>query len=72
MSQSMDFRPGQRVTVRQRGTLYIGGLTLSNNVFSGVEIVRKNGDGSYQVRGIVKTPEGDEVRVPEEWIEASA
>jgi len=65
----MDFQPGQRVVVRQKGTLYIGGLTLSDSTFAGVTIVRKNSDGSYQVRGIVKTPESDEVKIPKEWIE---
>ncbi len=66
----MDFKPGQRVRVRQRGTIRIGGLTLTDNVFEGVTIVMKNQDGSYQVRGIVKTPESDEVRIPADWIEA--
>jgi len=65
----MDFKPGQKVRVRQRGTIRIGGITLTDNVFGGVTIVRRNADGSYQVRGIIKTPETDEVRIPAEWIE---
>jgi cell envelope opacity-associated protein A len=65
----MDFQPGQQVRVRQKGTLYVGGMTLSDNTFERVQIVRKNTDGSYQVKGIVKTPETDEVRIPKEWIE---
>lgn len=65
----MDFKPGQRVRVRQKGTITIGGLTLTDNVFEGVTIVRKNDDGSYQVKGIVRTPEGDEVKIPADWIE---
>ena len=64
----MDFKPGQRVKVVQRGTLKIGGITLTDNTFEGVTIVRKNEDGSYQVRGIIKTPDTDEVRIPAEWI----
>ena len=64
-----DFRPGQRVKVTQRGTWKFGGLTLTDNTFEGVTIVRRNPDGSYQVRGIIKTPESDEVTVPAEWIE---
>lgn len=65
----MEFQPGQRVRVVQKGTLKIGGITLTDNVFGGVTIVRKNPDGSYQVRGIVKTPETDEVKIPAEWIQ---
>ncbi len=65
----MDFQPGQRVRVRQRGTLKIGGLTLTDNVFDGVTIARRNPDGTYQVKGIISTPQGDEVTIPAEWIE---
>ncbi len=65
----MDFKPGERVQVRQRGTLYIGGLTLTNNIFSNVEVVRRNKDGTYQIRGIIRTPESDEVTIPAAWIE---
>ena len=64
----MDFKPGQRVKVVQRGTLQIGTITLTNNVFEGVSIVRRNADGTYQVRGIISTPEGDEVTIPGDWI----
>lgn len=63
-----EFKPGERVKVVQKGTLYIGGLTLSNNIFSGVTIVRRNNDGSYQVKGILSTPESDEVTIPAGWI----
>jgi hypothetical protein len=64
-----DFRPGQRVKVVQRGSLKIGRLVLEDNTFIGVTIARRNADGSYQVTGMVKTPETDEVTVPAEWIE---
>ena len=67
--QPMDFKPGERVIVRQKGTLYFGGLTLTDNVFTGVEIASRNADGSYQVRGILKTPTSDEVTIPASWIE---
>ena len=66
----IDFRPGQRVKMVQRGPIKVGRLTLEDNTFIGVTIVRKNPDGSYQVKGIVKTPDSDEVRVPAEWIES--
>ena len=69
MATSLEFRPGQRVTVKQRGTWKFGSLTLSNNIFEGARIARRNADGSYQVKGIIKTPEGDEVTVPADWIE---
>ena len=65
----MDFAPGQRVRVVQHGTLYIGGVVLTNNVFEGVTIVRKNPDGTYAVQGMISTPETDVVAVPAEWIE---
>ena len=64
----VEFRPGQRVKVIQQGTLYIGGVTLTNNTFVGVTIARKNPDGSYQVKGIIATPESDEVTIPASWI----
>jgi len=66
---SINFAPGQRVRVVQRGRWSFGTLVLEDNVFEGVTIVRRNPDGSYQVRGIIKTPESDEVNVPAEWIE---
>ncbi len=66
--RNVEFRPGQRVKVVQRGTLQIGSITLTNNIFEGVSIVRRNPDGTYQVKGIVSTPEGDEVTIPADWI----
>lgn len=67
---SQEFKPGQRVKVVQKGSLQVGRLVLKDNVFEGATIVRRNDDGSYQVKGIVKTPESDEVRIPAEWIES--
>ena len=67
--KTLEFRPGQRVKVVQRGKWKFGSLTLENNTFVGVTISRKNPDGSYQIKGIVKTPDTDEVTVPPEWIE---
>lgn len=69
MTNSTEFKPGQRVTVRQRGTWKFGRLVLKDNTFIGVTIASRNADGSYQIKGIVKTPEGDEVTVPSDWIE---
>ena len=69
MANSVEFRPGQRVTVKQRGTWKFGTLVLTNNTFVGVTVASRNPDGSYQVKGIVKTPESDEVTVPADWIE---
>ncbi len=68
-TQTLDYKPGQRVKVVQHGSLKFGRLTLEDNTFVGVTIVRRNDDGSYQIKGIVKTPETDEVRVPADWIE---
>ncbi len=65
----MEFEPGQRVKVVQRGTLKIDGITLRDNIFEGVIIVRKNPNGTYQVRGIIRTPETDVIDIPAEWIE---
>lgn len=65
----MEFKPGERVKVVQHGTLKIGGLTLTDNVFEGVTVVRRNLDGSYQVRGIISTPSGDEVTIPADWVQ---
>jgi hypothetical protein len=65
----MEFKPGDKVKVVQKGTIYVGGLTLSNNTFNGVEISRRNRDGSYQVKGIIRTPESDEITIPEAWIQ---
>jgi len=64
-----EFHTGQRVRVVQRGTLQIGTVTLKDNVFEGVEIVGRNADGSYRVRGIIRTPDTDVVTVPAEWVE---
>jgi hypothetical protein len=69
MASTVEFRRGDRVTVRQRGTWKFGNLVLKNNTFIGVTIARRNDDGSYQVKGILKRPETDEVTVPAEWIE---
>jgi hypothetical protein len=69
MASAVEFRPGDRVTVRQHGTWKFGNLVLKNNTFVGVTITRRNDDGSYQVKGILKRPETDEVTVPAEWIE---
>ena len=69
MTNTIEFKPGQRVTVKQRGTWKFGFLTLKNNTYIGVTIARRNADGSYQVKGIIKTDDGDEVTVPAEWIE---
>jgi len=65
----MEFREGQRVRVVQRGSIQVGGTTLTDNVFDGVVIVRKNADGTYGVRGIIKTAETDVIDIPAEWIE---
>ena len=67
--RDVEFQPGERVKVVQRGTLTVGGLTLTNNTFVGVTIVRRNPDGSYQVRGIIRTPGGDEITVPSDWVQ---
>ena len=65
----MEFQPGQRVRVVQKGTLKVGGITLTDNVFEGVTIVKRNPDGTFQVRGIIKTPETDEATIPADWIQ---
>ncbi len=64
-----DFQPGQRVRVVVRGRLQVGPMTIEDSSFDGVTISRKNPDGTYQVRGMIKTPETDEVTIPAEWIE---
>lgn len=64
----MEYKPGQRVRVVQQGTMYIGGLTMTDCTFEGVTIVRRNPDGTYQVRGILGTPTSDEVTIPAAWI----
>ena len=65
----MDFKLGQRVKVVQRGTIKVGGITLKDNVFEGVVIARKNADGTYGIKGMIKTPETDVIDVPAAWIE---
>ena len=67
----MDFQPDQRVDVVMRGTMVLGGATFTNCSFGGVTIARKNPDGSYQVRGLVRTPTSDEITIPAEWIRAA-
>ena len=69
MANETEFKPGQRVTVKQRGTWKFGPLILKDNTYIGAQIVSRNADGSYQIKGIIKTPEGDEVTVPQDWIE---
>ena len=64
-----EFKVGQRVKVIQHGPIRIGRLVLEDNTFIGAVIARRNDDGSYQVKGLVKTPESDEVRIPADWIE---
>jgi hypothetical protein len=68
---SMDFRPGQRVKVVQRGTAKVGGVTLTDNVLEGATIVRKNPDGTYQVslKGLIEVPGAEEVTMPADWIQ---
>ena len=68
-SKTAVFRPGQRVRVVQHGTWKVGNVVLEDNVFEGAIIARRNEDGSYQVKGIIKTPETDEWTVPADWIE---
>ena len=68
----MDFRPGQIVTVRQKGTMIVRGLTFTDHVFRNVTIVKQNDDGTYQVQGIVAMPASHEVTVPADWIEAES
>jgi hypothetical protein len=65
-----EFKKGQKVRVKQKGRWEFHGLVLIDNVFEGATIARRNPDGSYQVKGILKTPESDEVTVPSDWIEA--
>jgi len=66
----MDFRSGQVVTVRQKGTMTVRGESFTDHVFRDVTIVRENDDGTYQVQGIVAMPASFEVTVPADWIEA--
>lgn len=66
-----EFNVGDVVTVRQRGTMTIGGVTLSDNTYGGVTIVGRNADGSYQIdlRRAINAPGMESVRVPAEWID---
>ena len=66
----MDFRSGQTVTVRQKGTMIVRGVTFTDKVFRNVTIVKENDDGTYQVQGIIAMPASYEVTVPADWIEA--
>jgi hypothetical protein len=58
------------VTLRQKGTMIIRGVTFTDNLFRNVTIVKQNDDGTYQVQGIVPTPASYEITVPADWIEA--
>lgn len=64
------FKPGDIVTMHQNGTLQIGGITLTNNVMSGIRVVAANPDGSYQVdlTPVMTAPGMESVRVPAEWL----
>ncbi len=64
------FKPGDRVTLRQGGTLQVGGITLTDNEIQGVTVVAANSDGSYQVdlRRAINAPGMESVRVPADWI----
>ena len=62
------FGPGERVTVAV-GYLRVDGLELTGSVFGGATIVRRNDDGTYQVRGIVRIGDVDELTIPAEWIQ---
>lgn len=67
---SVDFKPGQRVKVVQRGTTKIGGMTLTNNILEGATIIAKNPDGSYRVslKGLIDAPGSDDVTMPADWL----
>jgi hypothetical protein len=65
-----EFKRGQRVRVKQKGTWRFGDLVLVDNIFEGATVASRNPDGSYQVKGILKTPESDELTIPADWIEA--
>ena len=64
------FKPGDIVTLRQGGTLEIGGITLTDNVIEGVEVVAVNSDGTYQVdlRRSISAPGMESVKVPADWL----
>jgi len=53
-----DFKVGDVVTLRQAGTIQVGGITLTDNVIDGVTIVSDNNDGTYQVdlRRMINAP----------------
>ena len=67
----MEFKPGQRVKLVQRGTLKIGNITFTDNVFEGVTVLGKNADGTYRVslKALINAPGTDDVTVPAEWIQ---
>jgi hypothetical protein len=64
----MEFKQGQLVDVVMRGTMRLGNTTFTDCTFAGVTIARNNADGTYQVRGMIKTLTSDEVTVPSDWI----
>jgi hypothetical protein len=69
----MEFKLGERVKVVQKGTVKVGGVTLTNNVLDGAIIRKRNEDGSYQVdlTILINAPGMEDVRIPAEWIQPS-
>lgn len=67
---SRKFKPGDLATLRQGGTLQVGGVTLTDNEIQGVTVVAVNSDGSYQVdlRRAISAPGMESVRVPADWL----
>ena len=65
-----EFKVGDVVTLRQAGTIQVGGITLSDNIIEGVTIVADNKDGTYQIdlRRMINAPGLESVRVPAEWL----
>jgi hypothetical protein len=61
---------GDVVTLRQAGTLQIGGMSLTDNVVEGVTVVAVNEDGTYQIdlRKFISAPGMDSVKVPADWL----
>ncbi len=64
------FKVGDIVTLRQGGTMQVGGVTMTDNVFSGVRVVEVNDDGSYQVdlTRAISAPGTESVKVPADWL----
>ena len=64
------FKVGEVVTLRQAGTIQVGGITLTDNVIEGITIVADNKDGTYQVdlRRMISAPGMESVRVPGDWL----